>query len=128
METFEGKYVSLTSFKRDGDGVATPLWFVQEDGHLFATTDADSAKVKRIRRNPSVTVASCSASGRLQGEPVEAVAELVPESETQAVEELIGHKYRLDRILILPIYRVVQWIRRRGGSSGESGVLKITPL
>jgi PPOX class probable F420-dependent enzyme len=62
---FAGKYLSITSFKRDGTGVATPVWFVQEAGRLLQT-DANSYKVKRIRRNPHVTVAPCTATGRLR--------------------------------------------------------------
>jgi PPOX class probable F420-dependent enzyme len=123
---FEGKYVSLTSFKRDGEGVATPVWFVQEGGSLFVGTDADSGKVKRIRGNPSVTVTECSASGRLRGEPVPARAELLPKRETKRIDELIARKYRLDIVFVLPIYRAVQWIRRGGGAAGDPAVLKIT--
>ena len=126
MQTFEGKYVSLTSFKPEGDGVATPLWFVQEDGHLFASTDADSAKVKRIQRNPSVTVASCAAAGGLRGEPVAGRAELVSGSEAQRAEELIARKYRLDRVFVLPIYRAVRWIRSQGAGGGDAAGGKIT--
>ena len=61
---FRGRYLSITSYKRDGRGVATPVWFVQRDGRLLAETDAASGKVKRIRRNPQVRVAVCTASGR----------------------------------------------------------------
>jgi len=50
------------------------VWFVQRDGVLLAETDAASGKVKRIRRDPQVRVAVCTASGRLRGEPVPAVA------------------------------------------------------
>ena len=40
MERFDGKYLSLTSFKRDGTGVPTPVWFAGDDGHLLVETDA----------------------------------------------------------------------------------------
>ncbi len=50
---FPGKYLSVTSFKRDGTRVATPVWFVSDGGRLFALTGA-LAKVRRIRRNPRV--------------------------------------------------------------------------
>jgi PPOX class probable F420-dependent enzyme len=56
--TFPGRYLSITSFRRDGTGKATPVWFVQEDGRLLVETDAGSFKVQRIRRNPSVTNAT----------------------------------------------------------------------
>jgi uncharacterized protein len=51
-ERFPGKYLSLTSYKRDGSGVSTPVWFVIDDRRLLVMTDPQSFKVKRIRRNP----------------------------------------------------------------------------
>jgi uncharacterized protein len=123
---FPGKYLSLTSFKRDGSAVATALWFVVDDGRVFVNTDAQSFKAKRIRRNPAVTIAPCTASGRLRGESIPAQAELLPASELERVEQLIGRKYRIDRILVLPIYRAVQ--RLRGVRAGNAEVaIAITP-
>ena len=37
-ERFSGKYLSLTSYKRDGTGIATPVWFVIDDGRLLVMT------------------------------------------------------------------------------------------
>ncbi len=122
-----GKYMSLTSFRRDGTGVATPVWFVQENGRLFVKTDAGSYKVKRIARNASVTVAECTASGRLRSEPIQARAEVLPEGEAQRIDELMARKYRLDRILILPLYRAVQRLRGRRADGEEAVFLAITP-
>jgi PPOX class probable F420-dependent enzyme len=124
--TFPGKYISLTSFKRDGTGIATPVWFVTDDGRLLVLTASKSLKVKRIRRNPEVTIAPCSASGRLRGEPLPARAELLPESELHRVEELMNRKYRTDRLLILPIYRAVQRLRGASGAPSDAA-LAITP-
>ena len=70
---FPGRYLSVTSFKRDGTGVATPLWFVSDGSRLCAFTDLHSAKVRRIRRNPHVLVASCRVDGKLHGEQVSGV-------------------------------------------------------
>ena len=123
----KGKYLSLTSFKRDGTGVSTPVWFVQENGRLFVRTDGDSYKVRRIAHNPSVTIAECSASGRLRGEPVAARAEIHRNGEAEHVDELMAPKYRLDKILILPIYRAVQRLRGRSTAEADSVVLAITP-
>ena len=47
---FPGRYLSVTSFKRDGTGVATPVWFVSDGERLFALTDLHSAKVHRVGR------------------------------------------------------------------------------
>jgi PPOX class probable F420-dependent enzyme len=123
---FHGKYVSLTSFKRDGTGIATPVWFVTDDGRLLVLTASDSLKVRRISRNPEVTLAPCSASGRVRGEPVPARAELLPKSELHRVEQLMNRKYRTDRILVLPIYRLVQRLRGMHGAPSDA-VLAITP-
>ena len=121
-----GKYVSLTSFKRDGTGIATPVWFVTDDGRVLVLTASESFKVKRISRNPEVTLAPCSASGRVRGEPVPARAELLPKSELHRVEQLMNRKYRTDRLLILPIYRLVQRLRGVHGAPSDA-VLAITP-
>ena len=123
----KGKYLSLTSFKRDGGGVSTPVWFVEENGRFFVRTDGNSYKVKRIARNPSVTIAECSASGRLRGEPVTARAEILRNGKAEHVDELMARKYRLDKILILPIYRAVQRIRGRSTAEADSVVVAITP-
>jgi uncharacterized protein len=123
---FRGRYLSITSYKRDGQGVATPVWFVQQDGRLLVETDAASGKVKRIRRNPQVRVAVCTASGRLRGEQVPAVAQILPASETAAVERLIAGKYRFEVIVFRPL-RFIQARLHLGRPRTEPAILAITP-
>ena len=123
---FRGRYLSITSYKRDGRGVATPVWFVQRDGRLLVETDAASGKVKRIRRNPQVRVAACTASGRLRGEQVPAVAEFLPGSEIGAVEQLIADKYRFDMIIFRPL-RFIQARLHLGRPRTGPVILGITP-
>lgn len=123
---FKGKYVSLTSFKRDGTGVATPVWFVVDARQLLVLTGSESFKAKRIRRNPAVMIAPCSAAGRLHGEPIRARADVLPESELRRVERLMSTKYRFDRIVVLPIYRAVRRLRGFRDDAGNI-VLAITP-
>jgi uncharacterized protein len=122
-----GKYLSITSFKRDGTGVATPVWFVHEAGRLLVQTDASSGKVKRIRRNPRVMIAPCTATGRLRAEPVTARAQVLPDDEFGRVKELIARKYRIDLIFIKPI-RSVQAALRHGQPPVQEIALAITPL
>jgi PPOX class probable F420-dependent enzyme len=123
---FRGRYLSITSYKRDGQGVATPVWFVQRDGRLLVQTDAASGKVKRIRRNPQVRVAICTASGRLRGEQVPAVAEILPDQETGVVEQLIAGKYRFDMIIFRPL-RFIQTTLHLGRPRTKMVILGITP-
>ena len=63
----EGPYLNLVTFRRDGSEVATPLWFVEIDGMLFAYTIPDSAKVRRLRNNPAARVAPCTVNGKITG-------------------------------------------------------------
>ena len=123
---FRGRYLCITSYKRDGQGVATPVWFVQRDGRLLVETDAASGKVKRIRRNPQVLVAVCNAGGRLRGEQVPAVAQILPGSEIGAVERLIADKYRFDMIIFRPL-RFVQARLHLGRPRTGQAILGITP-
>ena len=62
------RYINLKSFKRNGDGVNTPVWCAPLDGKLVIFTLRDSYKVKRIARNAQVQVARCDARGKLLGE------------------------------------------------------------
>jgi PPOX class probable F420-dependent enzyme len=123
---FRGRYLSITSYKRDGRGVATPVWFVWRDGRLLVETDAASGKVKRIRRNPQVLVAVCTASGRLLGKQVPAAAEILPESEKGTVERLIADKYRFDLIIFRPL-RFAQARLHLGRPRTQPTILGITP-
>ena len=123
---FSGKYLSVTSFRADGSSVATPVWFVEEDGRLYVDTDGASYKAKRIRANPQVLVAPCTASGRLKAKPVSARAAVVtemPATPRQSYE----HKYRMDRVFIAPIYRLVQALQHKKTPTGQPVALVIDP-
>ena len=122
-----GKYLSMTSYRRDGTSVATPVWFVESDGRLLVETDARSYKVRRIRRNPRATIAPCTATDRLRGTPVPARAELLPDSELDRVDRLMGDKYRVDLYFIKPL-RTLQAALHRRRSRGTPVVLEITPM
>jgi hypothetical protein len=52
------RHISLTTFRRDGTAVSTPVWVVSDDGRrLLVWSGANTWKVKRIRRDPRVRVA-----------------------------------------------------------------------
>ncbi|NLU84936.1 PPOX class F420-dependent oxidoreductase [Rhodococcus sp. HNM0569] len=87
------KYVLLTTFRKDGTPVPTPLWVAPDGDAAVVWTVTDSWKVKRIRRNPQVTVARCDARGRAKGEPVAARAEILDEPGSEQVRRLIVDKY-----------------------------------
>jgi uncharacterized protein len=117
---FPGRYLSVTSFKRDGTGVATPVWFVSDRSRLLALTDLHSAKVRRIRRDPRVLVASCRADGKLRTEPVPARAEVLTATpDLERVQKLLLERYRLTYRVVMLVYRLGR--RFRGERSVADG-------
>ncbi len=123
---FPGRYLSVTSFKRDGTGIATPVWFVSDGRRLFALTDLHSAKVRRIRRNPHVLVASCHADGRLRSDPLPArVDVLTTIPELERVQTLLIKRYRIAYRVVMLIYRIGRRLRGRS-SVADGAALAIT--
>ncbi|WP_151773887.1 PPOX class F420-dependent oxidoreductase [Streptomyces abyssomicinicus] len=114
-------YVSVTTFRKDGRAVATPVWVVPDgEGTLAVWTRVDSGKVKRIRRDGRVTVAPCDFRGNLKGEAVEARARLGTPEDVARVRRGIIRKYGLSGRLTLLGSRL------RGGHTSTVAVL-ITP-
>ena len=69
-------YINLSTRKRDGSFVNTPVWFAQEGetNNYFVYSLKQTGKVKRIRNFPDVKVATCSFSGKLKGDWIAARA------------------------------------------------------
>jgi PPOX class probable F420-dependent enzyme len=123
---FPGRYLSVTSFKRDGTGVATPVWFVSDGTRLFALTDALSAKVRRMRRNSHVLVASCRADGKLRSEPVPArVDVLTATPDLERVHKRLVERYKISYRIVMLIYRLARRLRGRR-SIADGAALAIT--
>jgi PPOX class probable F420-dependent enzyme len=99
-EISRSRYVSLTTYRKDGTPVATPVWHAERGGELFIVSDADAGKVKRIRNNGHVLVTVCGARGTIApGAPsAEGTARLLDETDTAAGRALIARKYVLSRV------------------------------
>ena len=79
------KYVNLSTQKKDGSLVNTPVWFAQdgEKKHFYIFSAGEAGKVKRIRNFSSVKVAICDFKGNLRGEWISAQAELIDEEDSK---------------------------------------------
>ena len=88
------QYVNLTTFRRSGEEVTTPVWFVLVGERLYMTTPPDSGKMKRIRNDPRVIVTPATFWGASRGEGVEGLARDVGDEETGGFEEALRRKYR----------------------------------
>ena len=96
LKQFQGeKYLALETFKRNGEGVKTPVWFVLHNAAFYIYTEADSWKVKRLRNNPRVRVALCDIRGNVKGGWVDGTASFVDGEERQMADKLLDHKYFL---------------------------------
>src|SRR5712691_11564552 len=92
------RYILLTTFRRNGVAVPTPLWFAERNGNLCAMTRSDSGKYKRIRNNPRVTVAPCTMRGKVTGPEFTATARVLPSGQWPEAKQAINRKYWLARL------------------------------
>jgi len=92
------KYISLTTFRKTGVGVATPVWFGEQDGKLYVMTRSDLGKTKRVRNNPQVKVAPCTMSGKVTGAEFAATARILPPEDHKLARQTVTRKYWLAKI------------------------------
>ncbi|MDG9719517.1 PPOX class F420-dependent oxidoreductase [Streptomyces sp. DH24] len=90
-----GKYLLLTSYRKNGTPVATPVWVVRDGDALGVWTAADSWKVKRIRARADVLAGPCDLRGNPTGDQLPATAEVVDEATVARYRQLITRKYGL---------------------------------
>ena len=92
------QFMSLTTFRKTGQGVATPVWFVRVGDVLYVTTMREAGKAKRISHTPRVTVAPCKANGQLLGSNMaEGAARILDATESSAAQTALQHKYGYQR-------------------------------
>jgi len=96
----KAKFISLETYKRNGEAVRTPVWFVEEGGLLYFHSPAKSWKVKRLQSNPVVRLAPCARFGRIEGDWLKGKATRIDgEEDTKRIVKLVNSSQsRGDRI------------------------------
>ncbi len=118
----EASFVSLTTFRRSGAPVSTPVWVAADEDDLVVLTPAGSGKVKRLRNDARVELRPCSRRGVVApGAPTVAGRATVEPAAVEHVRSLIRAKYGLEYRIFMLIERVVA----RGEQ--ERVGLRITP-
>lgn len=114
------KYCLLVTYKRDGEPVATPVWFGLAGGRVYVRSESDGAKVKRIRNDPRARVGPCTARGKPLGPPAEGRARVLDDrADIRSAEAALEANYGLGRKLY----------ERAGGALGIDAVyLEVTPV
>lgn len=92
------KYILLTTFRKNGAGVATPVWFGEEGGKLYVMTVSTMGKTKRVRNNPQVKVAPCTIRGKVTCPEFSATARILPAEEQKHARHTINRKYLMARL------------------------------
>lgn len=117
------RFVRLTTTKRDGTDVATPVWVVRDGAVLLVWTGPQTGKVKRIRHTPAVSLVACTASGTpLDVEVTTGTARLLGPEALPRIRALLARKYRLG----YPAVRVFNRLRHPLRGPGPSQVIEIT--
>ena len=101
-------FVSLTTFRRNGEGVATPVWVARDGDALIVLTPEESYKVGRVRADPRVRLAPSTRTGRVKdgGPLVDGTAAVIADAaDTERLRGLIKRKYGAE-------YRVTMAIER----------------
>ena len=118
----DSRFVSLTTYRRSGDAVATPVWVARDGDALLVITPDGSGKVKRLRRDARVQLRPCSRTGRVAADAPTFTgrAVLTDPAGTTDVRDRIRRKYGLE-------YRVVMLVERLAAGRAQSRVgLRIT--
>jgi len=130
MALRDEKYMLLTTFRRDGTPVSSPVWLVDLDGdHLGFWTSSGSGKVKRLAHTDRVTVQPCDARGRVKGRdaPIQGTARVVTGPEYESITTKVRAKYGLMTSITRALGSVAGRVRGKRIPYGDCGVV-VTPV
>jgi len=88
------RYVSLVTFRRNGNGVPTPIWVAAYEGRLYAVTNGTSVKMKRLKANDRIRLSACDARGKVRGEWAEGHGRRIDDAALiQQAQQALESKY-----------------------------------
>ena len=112
----DARFVSLTTFRRSGEPVSTPVWVGRDGEALVVLTPAGSGKVKRLRHDPRVEIAPCGRFGRVEDGvvPVTGTADVrEAPADVERAAATIRRTYPIESRVVLGIERLVERLRGR---------------
>lgn len=89
----DSQYLSLSTQKRDGSWVETPVWFARDENSFYLFSEGKAGKVKRIRNFQGVKISPCTVTGKITGEWQSAKAEILSGSDCQNAYQALLDRY-----------------------------------
>ena len=96
-----GNYLLVTTFRRDGTPVPTPVWVGRDGDELVIWSQATAGKVKRVRNNGAVELAECDLRGRAKGATVKGQARILDADATERGRTLLKRKYGITGRIVI---------------------------
>jgi uncharacterized protein len=124
----EERFVSLTTFRRTGEPVSTPVWVGRDGDALVVLTPAGSGKVKRLRHDPRAELRPCGRFGAVAEDAVTLTARArigEEPADEEIARQAIRRAYPVESRLVLGIERLVE--RLRGRPRTDRLALYLTP-
>ena len=87
------KYISLETFKKNNQPVRTPVWFVIKNDLIYVLTREQTGKVKRLKNNQQVKIATCTIKGKITGQWITGSAKRLTNEETLEAVKIRDKKY-----------------------------------
>jgi PPOX class probable F420-dependent enzyme len=109
-DQFSGRrYISLESYKKNGEPKQTPVQSLENNGLIYIRTDPKTWKVKRIERNSLVRIALSDRKGKTTGSWVSGEARIVEGKENVRIQNLFKREYGAIGNMFV---NFVAWLRR----------------
>ena len=89
------KCISLETYRKNNEPVKTPVWFVIKNDLIYVVTRDQTGKVKRLRNNQQVKIATCNFKGKIKGQWISGTAKILTEEETKDAVKWREKKYGL---------------------------------
>ena len=89
----KNKYITLETYRKNNEAVRTPVWFVIKHDLVYVVTRSQTDKVKRLKNNQKVKIATCTIKGKITGQWMHGTAKILTETETKDAVKWRDKKY-----------------------------------
>lgn len=115
METLDPfvsqKTVLLTTYRRNGTPVGTPVHIAVEGDHAFVRTRDTAWKFRRIRNSPAVDIAPSTTGGMPTGAAIHARARILAGDESARAAHALARKYPILHGMLIPFFHRLRHYR-----------------